>query len=79
MAVTILNLVLVIIAIYLACGLVFAIPFVLKGAGKIDEGTHGTTWGFRIIILPASIVFWPLLLKKWMRAKPHQTSPEGEA
>jgi hypothetical protein len=65
---TILNIILVIIATYLACGFVFAIPFVIRGAEKIDEGTHGATWGFRIIILPASIVFWPLLLKKWISA-----------
>ena len=66
MAITILNTVLMIIAIYLFCGLVFAIPFVIKGAGKIDEGAHDATWGFRLIILPASIVFWPFLLKKWI-------------
>ena len=68
MAITILNIILVIIATYLACGFVFAIPFVIRGADKIDEGTHGATWGFRIIILPASVVFWPLLLKKWIAA-----------
>ena len=68
MAMTILNIILVIIATYLACGFVFAIPFVIRGADKIDEGTHGAAWGFRVIILPASIVFWPLLLKKWISA-----------
>ncbi len=72
MAVTILNILLMIIAIYLSCGLVFAIPFVMNGASKIDEGTHGATWGFKVIILPASIVFWPLLLKKWIRANKNQ-------
>ena len=68
MAITILNIILIIIAIYLACGFVFAIPFVIKGADKIDEGAHGATWGFRLIIIPATIVFWPLLLKKWIAA-----------
>jgi len=68
MTMTILNIILVIIAIYLACGFVFAIPFVIRGADKIDEGVHGTTWGFRVIILPASVIFWPLLLKKWISA-----------
>ncbi|MEO6455598.1 MAG: hypothetical protein ABIN97_16070 [Ginsengibacter sp.] len=69
MAVTILNIILTIIAIYLACGFVFAIPFVVKGANKIDEGAHGATWGFRLIIMPATIVLWPVLLKKWMGVK----------
>lgn len=68
MAINILNIILAIIATYLGCGVLFAIPFVIRGADKIDEGTHGATWGFRLIILPASIVFWPLLLKKWISA-----------
>ncbi|MCC6972043.1 MAG: hypothetical protein IT434_17665 [Phycisphaerales bacterium] len=54
--------------VYLAAGLVFAIPFVIKGVDKIDEGAHGSKWGFRIIIIPGTMVFWPLLLKKWMKA-----------
>ena len=74
MTVIILNLVLMIIAIYLCLGFLFAIPFVIKGASKIDEGTHGATWGFRIIILPASIIFWPLLLKKWIAANKNKTN-----
>ena len=56
------------VAIYLAAGLVFAIPFVTKGVTQIDEGATGSKWGFRIIIIPGVMVFWPLLLKKWMKA-----------
>jgi hypothetical protein len=60
--------ILAIVALYLFAGLVFAIPFVIKGVTKIDEGAHGSTWGFRIIIIPGVIVFWPLLLKKWWKS-----------
>jgi hypothetical protein len=60
--------ILAIVALYLFAGLVFAIPFVSKGVTKIDEGAHGSTWGFRIIIIPGVIVFWPLLLKKWLKS-----------
>ena len=74
MAITVLNIILIIIATYLACGFVFAIPFVIRGADKIDEGAHGATWGFRVIILPASIVFWPLLLKKWISANKNKAN-----
>jgi hypothetical protein len=63
----IVNIILIIAAVYLAAGFVFAIPFVLKGVTKIDEGAHGSKWGFRIIIFPGTIVFWPILLKKWMK------------
>lgn len=79
MAIIILNIILVTIVIYLCCGFLFAIPFVINGADKIDEGAHGATWGFRLIIIPATIVLWPVLLKKWMGVKSHQTFPEGEA
>lgn len=61
------NILLIIVAVYLFAGLVFAIPFITKGVTKIDEGAHGSKWGFRIIIIPGTIVFWPLLLKKWIK------------
>jgi hypothetical protein len=64
-----LELILWMIIVYLACGLVFAIPFVLKGVEEIDEGARGATWGFKLIIIPATTVFWPLLLRKWIREK----------
>jgi hypothetical protein len=58
-----------VVGAYLLCGVLFAIPFVAKGVSAIDEGARGTKLGFRIIILPGSIVFWPLLLSKWIKAK----------
>jgi hypothetical protein len=65
---TILNSILLIAGIYLLCGLSFAIPFVIKGVSKVDESAHGGSMGFRIIIIPGAIVFWPVLLRKWIRA-----------
>jgi hypothetical protein len=56
-------------AIYLAFGLLFAIPFLLKGVDTVDEGAHGSGIGFRLIIIPGIAVFWPLLLKKWLSVK----------
>jgi hypothetical protein len=63
----ILNSILLIAAIYLSCGLLFAIPFVIKGVSKIDEGAQGGSVGFRIIIIPGTMIFWPVLLRKWIR------------
>lgn len=60
--------VLVIVVVYLFAGLVFAISFITRGVTKIDEGAQGSKWGFRIIIIPGTMVFWPLLLKKWLKA-----------
>ena len=64
----IIEILLIALAIYLICGFVFAIAFVVKGVDKIDEGAHSSTIGFRIIIIPGAIAFWPLLLKKWLNA-----------
>jgi hypothetical protein len=55
-----------VIGIYLLCGLIFAIAFVTKGAEQVDEGAHASTTGFKIIIIPGTMVFWPILLKKWL-------------
>jgi len=58
---------LIIVAVYLLIGVLFVIPFLMKGLNKIDEGAHGSTIGFKIIIIPGVIVFWPVLLSKWMK------------
>jgi membrane protein implicated in regulation of membrane protease activity len=56
---------LVVLGIYLASGFLFAIPFALIGVKRIDpHAVHGS-WGFRLLIIPGVMVFWPLLLKRW--------------
>ena len=60
--------ILIMAAVYLFAGLMFAIPFVIKGVTKIDESAKGSKWGFRIVIIPGTMVFWPLLLKRWLKA-----------
>ena len=61
--------VLIIVLIYLLLGVLFVIPFLMKGLTKVDEDAHGGTIGFKIIIIPGVIVFWPVLLTKWMKKK----------
>lgn len=56
---------LVVLGIYLACGLAFAIPFALVGVKKIDPHAAHGSWGFRLLIVPGTMAFWPLLLKRW--------------
>jgi hypothetical protein len=60
------------IAVYLCCGIIFSFFFISKGLNVIDpDGTHGSSAGFKIIIIPGVIVFWWLLLKKWMKTTPN--------
>ncbi|MCI0746128.1 MAG: hypothetical protein L0Y58_12050 [Verrucomicrobia subdivision 3 bacterium] len=52
---------------YLMCGLVFAIPFALVGVGKIDPHAAHGSWGFRLLIIPGTMFFWPLLAYRWIK------------
>jgi len=76
MLVIIVSLVFIVLAVYMMAGIVFTILFQIKGLSKIDEGVHGSTIGFRIIIIPGCIVFWPVLLKRWIKVS--RTSADGE-
>ena len=60
-AVTILG----VVGFYLAIGLVFAVAFVTLGVGKVDAAAHGSSVVFRLLILPGSVAFWPMLAVKW--------------
>jgi hypothetical protein len=51
---------------YLACGSIFAIPFVFIGAKRIDPHAAHGSWGFRVLIFPGTIFLWPLLAKRWL-------------
>jgi len=62
------NAVETILAVYLWTGLLFAIAFLTVGAQRIDPAAKGSTLGFRVLILPATIALWPWLLAKWVRS-----------
>jgi hypothetical protein len=62
---------LIALGVYLACGLVFAIAFALVGAKRIDPHAAAGTRGFRLLIVPGAMAFWPLLLKRWMSGATH--------
>lgn len=53
---------------YALLGVVFAVPFVLKGAARLDPDAVEGTWGFRVLIFPGTAALWPLLLVRWLRA-----------
>ena len=68
----IINLLLTITGIYLVCGFLFAVAFVFKGVQRIDERARNSTTGFKITIIPATMVFWPFLLLKWIQVSKAQ-------
>jgi hypothetical protein len=56
--------------LYLAMGVAFGIPFVWRGVHRIDPAAPGSTWGFRLLILPGVVALWPLLAVRWLSGKP---------
>jgi hypothetical protein len=66
---------LILLGTYLACGLLFALPFALAGVKRIDPRAARGTWGFRLLMIPGAMVFWPLLLRRWVGGL---TSPPEE-
>jgi hypothetical protein len=78
---------LILLGAYLACGLVFAIPFALMGVKRIDpHAAHGSP-GFRLLVIPGTMAFWPLLLRRWLtgvkeppeECNPHRRSAAASA
>ena len=60
--------------LYAALGAVFATAFVTAGVQRIDPNSSGSGIVFRLLILPGSAAFWPLLLTRWIRG--HRDVPE---
>ena len=57
---------LAIVAAYLTCGALFALPFCSVGVEHVDPFARGAKLGFRLLIAPGVTIFWPLLLKRWI-------------
>ena len=66
MALTIANSLVFGLAIYALVGLVFALAFAVRGVGRIDPMAQSGSWGFRVLIIPASAALWPLLALRWL-------------
>ncbi|MBI1224435.1 MAG: hypothetical protein GC192_04280 [Bacteroidetes bacterium] len=54
--------------LYLTIGLMFSVWFVVKGVDKVDGGVSGSPWKLRLLLLPGSVLLWPVLLRKYLRS-----------
>lgn len=64
--------------LYVSLGAAFAIAFVAIGVNRVDSQAIGSSLGFRLLIFPGSVAFWPLLLRRWMAGKsepPEERNP----
>lgn len=66
---------------YAAAGLLFAAPFLLLGAERVDPHLAGSPVAVRLLILPGVVIFWPLLGWRWLtgRQAPVERNPHRRA
>ncbi len=65
------------LGLYLLLGVLFALPFVARGVGRIDPLAREGSVGFRILIFPGTVALWPLLARRWLRKQPHDPCFRG--
>lgn len=54
---------------YLALGAAFAVPFAWRWSGRLDSVARQGTRGFRLLLLPGSILLWPYLAYRVVTAR----------
>lgn len=45
---------------YVAAGAVFAVLFLWRWVGQLDPAAAHASWGFRALVFPGVVIFWPL-------------------
>lgn len=65
--------------IYFGIGLLFALYFVVRGAGRLDAVARAGSRGFRLLILPGCAALWPLLLARLLRPTARPRRPDAGA
>lgn len=58
-------------AAYVGTGLLFALAFVVGGVQRVDPSARGAGWVFRVLIVPGTVIFWPLLAVRWAVGSMH--------
>jgi hypothetical protein len=80
------NTLVTLLGIYVLLGILFAVPFILRGVNRIDPLAGKSTVGFRLLVFPGSVALWPLLAKRWLwnapppqERNPHRDRAHSEA
>jgi hypothetical protein len=63
------RIIVTVLAVYVTAGALFALAFVAAGAARVDTRAAGAGWGFRAVVFPGAVLFWPLLARRWSRAR----------
>lgn len=57
------------LGLYAGAGLLFALPFLAWGLPHIDAAARGSSFAFRLLILPGTVALWPMLMRQWLRSR----------
>lgn len=57
------------LGLYAALGVVIGLAFVLTGVTRVLEHHAPVSAGARVLLFPASAAFWPLILRRWLKAR----------
>ena len=52
---------------YAAVGTLFGVLFLWRWVGRLDPAAAHATWGFRVLVLPGVVIFWPLFATRLAR------------
>lgn len=65
---SVISFILITVGLYLVAGLIFCVALLTRGLTTLDHGARNSGFGFRLLIVPGILVFWPFLWKKWKRS-----------
>ena len=54
---------------YAVCGAVFAVLFLWRWVGQLDPAAVQATWGFRVLVFPGVVLFWPMFAVRLLRPR----------
>lgn len=72
-AISVVGWVINLVRAYAIAGLIFALLFVTFLVKRVDSGAQGWAIGFRILIIPGVVAFWPMFAVRLLRGKGHPT------
>jgi hypothetical protein len=56
-------------ALYAVAGIVLALAFVTYGVTRVLSEPVSVTPGARLLLLPGAAALWPVVLRRWIKAR----------
>jgi hypothetical protein len=58
-----------VVAVWFGVGVLFAIPFLARGIGRIDPLAARSGLAFRLVVVPGVMALWPVLASRWLSGR----------